>query len=62
MILSQGVWNESINMGKMIVGAIFVSSALSGFAQQKFNSKKAISVLSREEGSGTRGAFIELFP
>ncbi len=31
------------------------------FAAPKFNSKKAISVLSREDGSGTRGAFIELF-
>ncbi|MCI5829070.1 MAG: substrate-binding domain-containing protein [Spirochaetia bacterium] len=31
------------------------------FAAPKFNSKKSISVLSREDGSGTRGAFIELF-
>ena len=31
------------------------------FAAPKFSTKKAINVLSREEGSGTRGAFIELF-
>ena len=35
--------------------------AMSVFAAPKFNSKKSISVLSREDGSGTRGAFIELF-
>ncbi|MBQ0051902.1 MAG: hypothetical protein KBT11_07550 [Treponema sp.] len=27
------------------------------FAAPKFNGKKAVSVLSREDGSGTRGAF-----
>ena len=31
------------------------------FAAPKFSTRKAINVLSREEGSGTRGAFIELF-
>lgn len=50
-----------INLKKMIIGAILISSTMGGFAAPKFNSKKSISVLSREDGSGTRGAFIELF-
>ena len=50
-----------INLKKMIIGAILISSTMGAFAAPKFNSKKSISVLSREDGSGTRGAFIELF-
>ena len=50
-----------IKLKKMIVGAILISSTMWAFAAPKFNSKKSISVLSREDGSGTRGAFIELF-
>ena len=50
-----------INLKKMIIRAILISSTISAFAAPKFNSKKSISVLSREDGSGTRGAFIELF-
>lgn len=50
-----------INLKKMIIGAILATSICSVYAAPKFNSKKAISVLSREDGSGTRGAFIELF-
>lgn len=50
-----------INLKKMIIGAILISSTMGVFAAPKFNSKKSISVLSREDGSGTRGAFIELF-
>ena len=49
------------NLKKMIIGAILISSTMLVFAAPKFNSKKSISVLSREDGSGTRGAFIELF-
>ena len=49
------------NLQKMIIGAILISSTMGVFAAPKFNSKKSISVLSREDGSGTRGAFIELF-
>ena len=49
------------NLKKMIIGAILISSTMGVFAAPKFNSKKSISVLSREDGSGTRGAFIELF-
>lgn len=50
-----------INLQKMIIGAILITSTMSVFAAPKFNSKKSISVLSREDGSGTRGAFVELF-
>ena len=50
-----------INLKKMIIGAILISSTMGVFAAPKFNSKKSISFLSREDGSGTRGAFIELF-
>ena len=50
-----------INLKKMIIGAILISSTMGVFAAPKFNSKKSISVLSREDGSGTSGAFIELF-
>ena len=49
------------NLQKMIIGAILITSAMSVFGAPKFNNKKSISVLSREDGSGTRGAFIELF-
>ncbi len=46
---------------KIIAAVVFVGTAMSVFAAPKFNRKKSISVLSREDGSGTRGAFIELF-
>lgn len=49
------------NFQKMIIEAILITSAMSVFGAPKFNNKKSISVLSREDGSGTRGAFIELF-
>jgi phosphate transport system substrate-binding protein len=45
----------------MILGTILATSICSVYAAPKFNSKKPITVLSREDGSGTRGAFIELF-
>lgn len=50
-----------INLQKMILGAILATSICSLYAAPKFKSKKSITVLSREDGSGTRGAFIELF-
>ena len=50
-----------INLQKIIIGTIIVTSVMSAFAAPKFNNKKTISVISREDGSGTRGAFIELF-
>ena len=50
-----------INLQKMILGTILATSICSVYAAPKFNSKKSITVLSREDGSGTRGAFIELF-
>lgn len=50
-----------INLQKMIAGVIIFSSVSMFFGCAKANSKKSISVISREDGSGTRGAFIELF-
>ena len=50
------------NMKKIItIGMMVLMAASLTAAPKKFNAKKSISVLSREEGSGTRGAFIELF-
>lgn len=46
---------------KITAMALAITAAASVFAAPKFNSRKSISVLSREDGSGTRGAFIELF-
>ena len=51
-----------LNLKKIVTGAVLVSAVLlSSCGKAEFNSEKSISVLSREEGSGTRGAFIELF-
>ena len=55
-----------INLKKIAAGALILTSALIAasawpWSNSGFNNKKAISVLSREEGSGTRGAFVELF-
>ena len=47
-------------IGKLVLGvaaALSIASCSSG----KWNKNSQIDVLSREEGSGTRGAFIELF-
>lgn len=49
------------NLKKIVAAAVLAGTVMSVFAAPKFKSKKAISVLSREDGSGTRGAFIELF-
>ncbi|MCR5762365.1 MAG: substrate-binding domain-containing protein [Treponema sp.] len=49
------------NLKKILAGAFILSSALMAFSAPRFNNRKMISVLSREDGSGTRGAFIELF-
>ena len=50
-----------LSLKKITALALTVMAGASFFAAPKFNSKKTISVMSREEGSGTRGAFIELF-
>lgn len=50
-----------LSLKKITALALTVMASASVFAAPKFNSKKIISVMSREEGSGTRGAFIELF-
>ncbi len=50
-----------INLKKIMAGALILASAGAAFAAPKFKNKKTISVLSREDGSGTRGAFVEIF-
>lgn len=50
-----------INLKKIAGIAMVLVAGTSCFAWGKWNSKKSINVLSREEGSGTRGAFVELF-
>ncbi|MCR4735324.1 MAG: substrate-binding domain-containing protein [Treponema sp.] len=55
-----------INRKKMAAGALMLTFALSTasawpWSNSKFKSSKDITVLSREDGSGTRGAFIEIF-
>lgn len=50
-----------LSLKKITALALTVMAGASVVAAPKFNSKKTISVMSREEGSGTRGAFIELF-
>lgn len=50
-----------INLKKIAGIAMVLAAGTSCFALGKWNSKKSINVLSREEGSGTRGAFVELF-
>lgn len=41
--------------------ALFLFAGCADSASSTFDTSKAISVVSREDGSGTRGAFIELF-
>lgn len=48
-------------MMKFLGIAMALALLPSCFAAGKWNTKSAISVISREDGSGTRGAFIELF-
>ena len=50
-----------ISLKNIVVMFAILSLGSSVFAAPKFNSKKSISVISREDGSGTRGAFVELF-
>lgn len=49
---------------KKCLGAVLLMAAGAGsccFAAGKWNKKSQIDVISREDGSGTRGAFIEIF-
>ena len=48
-------------IGLVTLGFALVFGFSSCSSKKEFNAKKSITVLSREEGSGTRGAFIELF-
>lgn len=58
-------FRNKFGMTKKIAGIAMILAAAastSAFAaSKKWNAKKPISVISREDGSGTRGAFIELF-
>ena len=46
---------------RFVALSLMICGALSCSADRKFKSSSTISVISREDGSGTRGAFIELF-
>ncbi len=48
-------------MKKVIAIALMMMLVLGSAMAATFNDKKDINVVSREAGSGTRGAFIELF-
>lgn len=50
-----------ISLKNIVVMFAILSLGSSVFAAPKFNRKKSISLISREDGSGTRGAFVELF-
>ena len=55
---------KKIDVKKLIgiaVSACVIFSAFTSCTEEKWNKNSSINVLSREDGSGTRGAFIELF-
>jgi ABC-type phosphate transport system, periplasmic component len=45
----------------ILTAGVLLTGLLTGCGSEGFNAKSDITVISREEGSGTRGAFIELF-
>ena len=45
---------------RKILALVLALCAISAVALAEFDASKTISVVSREEGSGTRGAFVEL--
>ena len=45
----------------IVISLVLLLAMLGGCTQKGFDNKTAITVIAREEGSGTRGAFIELF-
>ncbi len=48
-------------IASMLMGMLLVSCAFTAGASSVFDAGRLINVVSREDGSGTRGAFIELF-
>ncbi len=53
-----------MNMKKtlaLVMTAIFTGSLAVGCGSESFSAKEDITIVSREDGSGTRGAFVELF-
>ena len=55
------IYLKKIAAGALILTSVLTAASAWPWSNSGFNNKKAISVLSREEGSGTRGAFVELF-
>jgi len=49
------------NVIALTLTSIIAVSALTGCGKKEFDASNDITVISREDGSGTRGAFIELF-
>lgn len=45
----------------ILATGLFITSMVGCIGDDKFDEKKEINVISREDGSGTRGAFVELF-
>ncbi|MGN1480553.1 substrate-binding domain-containing protein [Porcipelethomonas sp.] len=55
---------KSVSMKKtlaMIMSLSLISGIATGCGSESFDAKKDITIVSREDGSGTRGAFVELF-
>ncbi|MBP3771562.1 MAG: substrate-binding domain-containing protein [Treponema sp.] len=50
-----------MKLSRFVALSLMICGAVSCSADRKFKSNSTISVISREDGSGTRGAFIELF-
>ena len=58
MRILEGVF---MKLSRFVALSLMICGAVSCSADRKFKSNSTISVISREDGSGTRGAFIELF-
>ena len=47
-------------ISKIVISTALALACIAGTACAEFDASKSITVISREEGSGTRGAFVEL--
>ena len=45
----------------VVMSLTMLAGAATGCGSKSFDAKKNITIVSREDGSGTRGAFVELF-
>jgi phosphate transport system substrate-binding protein len=52
---------KTLKKSMALITVIILAIAITGCSKQGFDESSKISVISREDGSGTRGAFIELF-